>query len=214
MCVCVCVCTATYEDASEDSARHSQPRRPHDPSAHTTAPTHRDSATHHQSDRSDSDDQLSEIEYHSCDEDDNIEISTHDRHTAEASTHEGRHTADRSTHGSHVGGETQFANGARQAADSAAVSTASDRESGHGQDPPQCGTSTLTSSVCEDTEGEGCVAEGSQRSRDARRTRRHGRSRTADTAGGAVVRGMKRSTLCVSSQVGCQMGCTFCATGR
>jgi adenine C2-methylase RlmN of 23S rRNA A2503 and tRNA A37 len=23
----------------------------------------------------------------------------------------------------------------------------------------------------------------------------------------------KRATLCVSSQVGCQMGCTFCATG-
>lgn len=25
--------------------------------------------------------------------------------------------------------------------------------------------------------------------------------------------GHKRATLCVSSQVGCQMGCTFCATG-
>ena len=25
--------------------------------------------------------------------------------------------------------------------------------------------------------------------------------------------GQQRSTLCVSSQVGCQMGCTFCATG-
>jgi 23S rRNA (adenine2503-C2)-methyltransferase len=25
--------------------------------------------------------------------------------------------------------------------------------------------------------------------------------------------GNKRGTLCVSSQVGCQMGCTFCATG-
>jgi adenine C2-methylase RlmN of 23S rRNA A2503 and tRNA A37 len=24
----------------------------------------------------------------------------------------------------------------------------------------------------------------------------------------------KRATLCVSSQVGCQMGCTFCATGQ
>jgi adenine C2-methylase RlmN of 23S rRNA A2503 and tRNA A37 len=26
-------------------------------------------------------------------------------------------------------------------------------------------------------------------------------------------RGHKRATLCVSSEVGCQMGCTFCATG-
>ena len=26
--------------------------------------------------------------------------------------------------------------------------------------------------------------------------------------------GQQRSTLCVSSQVGCQMGCTFCATGE
>ena len=25
--------------------------------------------------------------------------------------------------------------------------------------------------------------------------------------------GRRRATLCVSSQVGCQMGCTFCATG-
>jgi hypothetical protein len=25
--------------------------------------------------------------------------------------------------------------------------------------------------------------------------------------------GHRRATLCVSSQVGCQMGCTFCATG-
>lgn len=31
---------------------------------------------------------------------------------------------------------------------------------------------------------------------------------TATTTTGRV-----RSTLCVSSQVGCQMGCTFCATG-
>ena len=31
--------------------------------------------------------------------------------------------------------------------------------------------------------------------------------------GGERVRGHKRGTLCVSSQVGCQMGCTFCATG-
>lgn len=28
-----------------------------------------------------------------------------------------------------------------------------------------------------------------------------------------VVYGRRRATLCVSSQVGCQMGCTFCATG-
>ena len=27
------------------------------------------------------------------------------------------------------------------------------------------------------------------------------------------VEGGKRATLCVSSEVGCQMGCTFCATG-
>ena len=25
--------------------------------------------------------------------------------------------------------------------------------------------------------------------------------------------GQQRATLCVSSEVGCQMGCTFCATG-
>jgi len=31
---------------------------------------------------------------------------------------------------------------------------------------------------------------------------------------GAPRAGRKRSTLCVSSQVGCAMGCTFCATGR
>ena len=30
---------------------------------------------------------------------------------------------------------------------------------------------------------------------------------------GHAVLGQQRSTLCVSSQVGCQMGCTFCATG-
>lgn len=32
-------------------------------------------------------------------------------------------------------------------------------------------------------------------------------------AAAAALRARKRSTLCVSSQVGCQMGCTFCATG-
>jgi len=32
--------------------------------------------------------------------------------------------------------------------------------------------------------------------------------------GEGKVSGNVRSTLCVSSQVGCQMGCTFCATGR
>lgn len=32
--------------------------------------------------------------------------------------------------------------------------------------------------------------------------------------GDARVLGGRRATLCVSSQVGCQMGCTFCATGR
>lgn len=31
--------------------------------------------------------------------------------------------------------------------------------------------------------------------------------------GSAAQRGQRRATLCVSSQVGCQMGCTFCATG-
>lgn len=30
---------------------------------------------------------------------------------------------------------------------------------------------------------------------------------------GHPLAGRQRSTLCVSSQVGCQMGCTFCATG-
>ena len=34
-----------------------------------------------------------------------------------------------------------------------------------------------------------------------------------DTDETAPVSGNVRSTLCVSSQVGCQMGCTFCATG-
>ena len=29
----------------------------------------------------------------------------------------------------------------------------------------------------------------------------------------STVTGGVRSTLCVSSQVGCQMGCKFCATG-
>lgn len=28
-----------------------------------------------------------------------------------------------------------------------------------------------------------------------------------------VTTGSQRATLCISSQVGCQMGCTFCATG-
>ncbi|GBF88258.1 dual-specificity RNA methyltransferase [Raphidocelis subcapitata] len=35
----------------------------------------------------------------------------------------------------------------------------------------------------------------------------------AGTGGAAVCWGGRRGTLCVSSQVGCQMGCTFCATG-
>eukprot|EP00198_Chlamydomonas_reinhardtii_P000691 XP_001690026.1 predicted protein [Chlamydomonas reinhardtii] len=35
----------------------------------------------------------------------------------------------------------------------------------------------------------------------------------AGAAAAAAARARKRSTLCVSSQVGCQMGCTFCATG-
>ena len=34
-----------------------------------------------------------------------------------------------------------------------------------------------------------------------------------DKGGGAAAWGHKRGTLCVSSQVGCQMGCKFCATG-
>jgi adenine C2-methylase RlmN of 23S rRNA A2503 and tRNA A37 len=33
------------------------------------------------------------------------------------------------------------------------------------------------------------------------------------TSTATVSTGRVRSTLCVSSQVGCQMGCTFCATG-
>ncbi|GFH26948.1 predicted protein, partial [Haematococcus lacustris] len=32
-------------------------------------------------------------------------------------------------------------------------------------------------------------------------------------AAGGLQRGHQRATLCVSSQVGCAMGCTFCATG-
>ena len=31
--------------------------------------------------------------------------------------------------------------------------------------------------------------------------------------GSILFRSKKRATLCVSSQVGCAMGCTFCATG-
>ena len=38
--------------------------------------------------------------------------------------------------------------------------------------------------------------------------------REEDSEDGHAVLGQQRSTLCVSSQVGCQMGCTFCATGR
>jgi adenine C2-methylase RlmN of 23S rRNA A2503 and tRNA A37 len=36
----------------------------------------------------------------------------------------------------------------------------------------------------------------------------------AQSEDGHALLGQQRSTLCVSSQVGCQMGCTFCATGR
>lgn len=32
-------------------------------------------------------------------------------------------------------------------------------------------------------------------------------------ADSCVTTGGSRATLCVSSEVGCQMGCTFCATG-
>lgn len=35
----------------------------------------------------------------------------------------------------------------------------------------------------------------------------------ASTSGRCHVAGHQRATLCVSSQVGCIMGCTFCATG-
>jgi adenine C2-methylase RlmN of 23S rRNA A2503 and tRNA A37 len=35
----------------------------------------------------------------------------------------------------------------------------------------------------------------------------------ASTSGRSHVAGHQRATLCVSSQVGCIMGCTFCATG-
>ena len=37
--------------------------------------------------------------------------------------------------------------------------------------------------------------------------------RAPSEAGGGAW-GNRRATLCVSSQVGCQMGCTFCATGE
>lgn len=39
-----------------------------------------------------------------------------------------------------------------------------------------------------------------------------GAARGVEEAEGESV-GHKRATLCVSSEVGCQMGCTFCATG-
>jgi adenine C2-methylase RlmN of 23S rRNA A2503 and tRNA A37 len=38
-------------------------------------------------------------------------------------------------------------------------------------------------------------------------------TRETDPDTGNVIKGNLRATLCVSSQVGCQMGCTFCATG-
>ncbi|KAK9803248.1 hypothetical protein WJX73_009772 [Symbiochloris irregularis] len=38
-------------------------------------------------------------------------------------------------------------------------------------------------------------------------------ARETDSSDGESVTGHSRATLCVSSQVGCQMGCTFCATG-
>lgn len=34
-----------------------------------------------------------------------------------------------------------------------------------------------------------------------------------DDADSMISTGGSRATLCVSSEVGCQMGCTFCATG-
>ncbi|CAK0759542.1 hypothetical protein CVIRNUC_002705 [Coccomyxa viridis] len=40
-----------------------------------------------------------------------------------------------------------------------------------------------------------------------------GGSGDEESEDGHAVLGQQRSTLCVSSQVGCQMGCTFCATG-
>ena len=36
---------------------------------------------------------------------------------------------------------------------------------------------------------------------------------TGEDEASEAVTGSKRATLCVSSEVGCQMGCTFCATG-
>lgn len=39
------------------------------------------------------------------------------------------------------------------------------------------------------------------------------RLRNDPTDAAEAATGNVRSTLCVSSQVGCQMGCTFCATG-
>jgi hypothetical protein len=42
----------------------------------------------------------------------------------------------------------------------------------------------------------------------------HAGAQDEESEDGHAVLGQQRSTLCVSSQVGCQMGCTFCATGR
>lgn len=39
------------------------------------------------------------------------------------------------------------------------------------------------------------------------------RDDTPSTSGRSQGSGNQRATLCVSSQVGCIMGCTFCATG-
>lgn len=45
-------------------------------------------------------------------------------------------------------------------------------------------------------------------------TRCSGCAGDEESEDGHAVLGQQRSTLCVSSQVGCQMGCTFCATGK
>jgi len=42
----------------------------------------------------------------------------------------------------------------------------------------------------------------------------HAAAGDGESEDGHAVLGQQRSTLCVSSQVGCQMGCTFCATGE
>ncbi|GFR39952.1 hypothetical protein Agub_g30 [Astrephomene gubernaculifera] len=60
--------------------------------------------------------------------------------------------------------------------------------------------------------GEGEEPSAAEASSSAARSAAGGHG-SAAAEGGAAARLRRRSTLCVSSQVGCQMACTFCATG-